>query len=292
MSFVSDSQTEVILCEQDGPVGIITLNRPEAMNTISEELERELHLALDRAEKDDSVRAIVLTGAGDRAFSAGYDLTETPEFGSTGESLKYWWDVDKMTPDYHWHLLRLEKPVIAAVRGWCLAGAFWYALASDITIAGEDAVFGQPEIRETQNSTALLSYLIGWKNTARYVLTGDHFDAREAERIGVVNEVVPSDQVLQRAVELGKRIAMVPADSVRLNKRITAFTLDAMGLRTAMHAASFLSTIVHSSADDSPELKDMFETRAKEGMAASLKIRDDKFRPEPGGPRSKTPRKA
>jgi enoyl-CoA hydratase/carnithine racemase len=282
----------VILCEQDGPVGIITLNRPEAMNTISEELERELHLALDRAEKDDSVRAIVLTGAGDRAFSAGYDLTETPEFGSAGESLKYWWDVDKMTPDYHWHLLRLEKPVIAAVRGWCLAGAFWYALASDITIAGEDAVFGQPEIRETQNSTALLSYLIGWKNTARYVFTGDHFDAREAERMGVVNEVVPSDQVLQRAVELGKRIAMVPAASVRLNKRITAVTLDAMGLRTAMDAASFLSTIVHSSADDSPELKDMFEVRAKQGMAASLKVRDDKFRPEPGGPRSKAPRKA
>lgn len=292
MSFVGDSQTEVILCEQDGPVGIITLNRPEAMNTISEELERELHLALDRAEKDDSVRAIVLTGAGDRAFSAGYDLTETPEFGSAGESLKYWWDVDKMTPDYHWHLLRLEKPVIAAVRGWCLAGAFWYALASDITIAGEDAVFGQPEIRETQNSTALLSYLIGWKNTARYVFTGDHFDAREAERMGVVNEVVPSDQVLQRAVELGKRIAMVPAASVRLNKRITAVTLDAMGLRTAMDAASFLSTIVHSSADDSPELKDMFEVRAKQGMAASLKVRDDKFRPEPGGPRSKAPRKA
>ncbi len=287
MGFVDGSESGVILCEQDGPVGIITLNRPEAMNTISEELERDLHLALDRAEQDPTVRAIVLTGAGEKAFSAGYDLTETPEFGSTGEALKYWWDVDKVTPEHHWHILRLEKPVIAAVRGWCLAGAFWYSLACDITIAGEDAVFGQPEIRETQNSTALLSYLIGWKNTARYALTGDHFDAREAERIGVVNEVVPSDQVVSRAVQLGKRIAMVPADSVRLNKRITAVTLDAMGLRTALDSAAFLSTIVHSSADDSPELREMFEVRNSQGMAASLKVRDDKFRPEPGGPRSK-----
>jgi enoyl-CoA hydratase/carnithine racemase len=172
-----------------------------------------------------------------------------------------------------------------------LAGAFWYALACDITIAGEDAVFGQPEIRETQNSTVLLSYLVGWKRAARYALTGDHFDAAQAERLGIVNEVVPSDEVLQRAVELGKRIAMVPADSVRLNKRIGAFALDTMGLRTAMDGAAFLSTIVHSSADDSPELKEMFKVRAEQGMAASLKIRDDKFRPEPGGPRSKPPRK-
>jgi enoyl-CoA hydratase/carnithine racemase len=288
MSFITNGESKVILCEQDGPVGIITLNRPEAMNTITEELEMELHAALDRAEKDDSIRAIVLTGAGDRAFSAGYDLTETPDLGSTGESLKYWWDIDKKTPELHWHLIRLDKPVIAAVRGWCLAGAFWYALASDITIAGEDAVFGQPEVREAQNSTALLSYLIGWKRTARYALTGDHFDAYEAEKMGVVNEVVPPDQVVRRAVELGKRIAMVPADSVRVNKRITAFTLETMGLRTAMNGAAFLGAMVHASAASSPELQGMFKVRVEQGMGASLKVRDDKFRPEPGGPRSKT----
>lgn len=287
MSFVSDAASEVVLCEQDGPVGIITLNRPEAMNTISHELERELHAALDRAEEDDSIRAIVLTGAGDRAFSAGYDLTETPDFQSTGETLKYWWNVDKKTPACHWHLFSLEKPVIAAVHGWCLAGAFWYSLACDITVAADNTVFGQPEIRETQNSTVLLSFLIGWKQTARYALTGDHFDAQEALRIGVVNEVVPRDELMEHATALAKRIAMVPADSVRINKRITAFALQTMGLRTAMDGAGFLSAMVHSSADDSPELQEMFEVRRSQGMAASLKVRDDKFRPEPGGPRSK-----
>jgi enoyl-CoA hydratase/carnithine racemase len=287
VSFVGGATSEVILCTQDGPVGIITLNRPAAMNTISEDLERELHAALDRAERDDSVRAIVLTGAGDRAFSAGYDLTKTPDFKTTGEALRYWWDVDKVTPAYHWHLISLEKPIIAAVQGWCLAGAFWYTLASDITIAADNAVFGQPEIRETQNSTALLSFLIGWKQAARYALTGDHFDAQEALRLGLVNEVVPREELMERAIALGRRIAMVPADSVRLNKRINAFVMETMGLRTALEGAGFLSAIVHASADSSPELQDMFEVRRTEGMSASLKVRDDKFRPEPGGPRSK-----
>lgn len=285
--FVNDQDSDDIRCEQDGPVGILILNRPDAMNAITNDLENAMHRALDRAEADDTVRAIVLTGAGNRAFSAGYDLAETTESANCAERLKYWWDVDKDIPNKHWHLLSLEKPVIAAVRGWCLAGAFWYSLACDVTIAGEDAVFGQPEVRETQNSTALLPFMIGWKNAALLSLTGDHIDAQQAERLGLVNEVVPPDQVVQRAVELGKRMAMVPADSIRLNKRIISFTLETMGLRTALNGASFLSAIVHSSADDSPELQDMFEVRRTQGMGASLRVRDNKFLPEPGGPRSK-----
>ena len=289
MSFVDGATGPEILCEQDGPVGIIRLNRPEAMNTISEAREAQLHAARVRAEADDSVRAIVLTGAGERAFSAGYDLTEPPELHNTGEVLRYWWDVDKKWPADNWHVMSLEKPVIAAVRGWCLAGAFWYALTADITIAGDDAVFGQPEIRETQGSTPLLAYLVGWKNAHRYTLTGDHFDAQEALRIGVVNEVVPAGEVVARAVELGKRIALVPADSVRLNKRITAFALQTMGIRTALDNAAYLGMIIHASSEDSPELQEMHRVRREEGLAPSLKLRDDKFRPEPGGPRSKKP---
>jgi enoyl-CoA hydratase/carnithine racemase len=287
MGFIDDARSDVLLCDQDGPVGIITLNRPKAMNTLNDELEDELHSALDRAELDDTVKVVIITGAGDRAFSAGYEMGgdgKGPE--STGEIIRHWWDTDTKTPAKHWRLLTLEKPVIAAVHGWCLAGAFWYSLAADITIAADNAVFGQPEIRETQNSTALLPFLIGWKHTARYALTGDHFDAQEALRIGVVNEVVPRDELMSRAIALAKRIAMVPADSLRINKRITAFALEAMGLRTALEGAGFLSAIVHSSARDSPELQEMHEIRRTQGMGASLKARDDKFRPEPGGPRS------
>ncbi|HEV7771927.1 MAG TPA: enoyl-CoA hydratase/isomerase family protein [Conexibacter sp.] len=287
MSFIDGATSEVVLCEQDGPVAIITLNRPEAMNTISEELEAALHDALGRAEADPSVRAIVLTGAGDRGFCAGYDMTSKPEMPTAGERLRFWWNIDQQTPGHHWHLLSLEKPVIAAVFGWCLAGGFWYSLASDITIAADDAVFGQPEVREASNSTALLSFLVGWKNALRYTLTGDHFDAQEALRIGAVNEVVPRAELMERAIGLAQRIAMVPADALRINKRITVFALEAMGMRTALDGAAFLSTIAHAASRDAPELQEMFETRRTEGTAASLKLRDNKFRPEPGGPRAK-----
>lgn len=287
MPFLTGPELTTILLEQDGPVGIITLNRPEVMNTISKQLEQELHQALDRAEADESVRAIVLTGAGDKAFSAGYDLTETPELNTTGDTLRYWWNTDTKTGNLHWRLLTHDKPIIAAVHGWCLAGAFWYSLAADVTIAADNTTFGQPEIRETQNSTALMAFLVGWKNTARYALTGDHFDADEALRIGVVNEVVPRGELMDRAIGLAKRFAMVPADSLKLNKRIISVALDAMGMRTALDSASFISALVHSSANDSPELQEMFRVRRAEGMSASLKVRDDKFRPEPGGPRSK-----
>jgi enoyl-CoA hydratase/carnithine racemase len=189
-------------------------------------------------------------------------------------------------PSRHLTIMRLGMPVIAAVSGWCLGGGLWYALACDITIAAETAVFGQPEVRESQNSTFLLAALAGWKNAHRYALTGDHFDAAEALRIGIVNEVVPADQLMDTATRLAKRIARLPAQSVRINKAITTFGLEAMGLAAALNAGATLSVIVHSSAD-SADLDELHRIRKSDGLSASLRHRDDPFRPEPGGPRSR-----
>jgi enoyl-CoA hydratase/carnithine racemase len=182
--------------------------------------------------------------------------------------------------------MRLGIPVIAAVNGWCLGGGLWYALACDITIAADTAVFGQPEVRESQNSTFLLAALAGWKNAHRYALTGDHFDAAEALRIGIINEVVPADQLMDTATRLAKRIAKLPAQSVRINKAITTLGLEAMGLAAALNAGAALSVIAHSSAD-SADLDELHRIRESHGLRASLRHRDDPFRPEPGGPRSR-----
>ena len=139
---------------------VLTLNRPGQMNAMTEELERELHEALPRAAGDDSVRVIVLTGAGS-AFSAGYDLGDDKVAGGPRrrDVLRHWWDSDTATPGRHLAIMRLPKPVIAAVNGWCLGGGLWYALCADITIASDRAVFGQPEVREIQNSTSLFATL-------------------------------------------------------------------------------------------------------------------------------------
>lgn len=278
--------------EQDGAVVTITLDRPEVMNALSPELEGEMHAALDEADADESVRAIVLTGAG-KAFSAGYDMLAMDRFrqveqeeGTARGALKGWWKFDTKNPDKTMHIMNLGTPVIGAINGWCLAGGFWIALATDVTIASDRAVFGQPEVRQISNSSPLFALLVGWKVAHRYTLTGDHFDAEEALRIGVVNEVVPHDRLLERAHEFANRLALVPADSVRLNKAMTTYALEAAGLRNAMNVMAMLSPVVHSSRD-APEVSHFYEHRASGDMRKYLEVRDGPFRPEPFGPKSK-----
>jgi enoyl-CoA hydratase/carnithine racemase len=276
----------------DDGVLVLAFNRPDQMNALNAEVERELHGALAMAVADQSIRAVVLTGTGN-AFSAGYDLFEDAETNSGQETVRdvvmRWWNADTTAASRHLSLMRLEIPVIAAVNGWCLGGGMWYALCSDITIASDRAVFGQPEVRENQNSTFLLAALVGWKNAHRYALTGDHFDAEEALRIGVVNEVVPHDELLERTCALGRRMALLPRDAVRLNKMITTLGLEAMGLRIALETAGLVSVVLHSGSTDSPALEDLLRVREQEGLRASLKLRDTPFIPEPGGPRSRPP---
>lgn len=276
-----------LIWDQDGSVVTLKLNRPEQMNALTPSLENEFHSALKDAEVDETVRAIIVTGVG-KAFCSGYDLGEDEDAmnGRASDSLRHWWNIDLSSPERHFALMKLAKPVIAAVNGWCLGGGMWYALAADITIASESATFGQPEVREIQNSTFLLAALAGWKVAHRYALTGDHFDASEAYRIGIVNDVVPDDELLAAALRVARRIALLPPDTVRLNKAITTYGLEAMGLHNAMTTASLISIIAHSSVDAS-DLDELHRIRAEEGLRASLIHRDAPFIPEPGGPRSK-----
>ena len=281
---------ENIIYEQDGKTAIITLNRPDTVNAISPQLEKELHLALDRADGDREVRAIILTGAG-RAFSSGYDLgdddlTYEPADKYTGDYLKGWWDENRGNMQKLMHIWYIGTPVIAAVNGWCIGGGFWYSLACDITLASEKAVFAQPEVRHTDNTTFLFAALAGWKAAHRYTLTGDHFDAQEALRLGVINEVVPHEELMPKALKLAERISLIPEASVRLNKAITCYGLESMGMRGGMLMNSVLSTLVQGS--HSPEREALFDAQKEGGMKAFLDMRDGPFRPEPFGPRSKS----
>ena len=192
---------ENILYEKQRKGALITLNRPERLNAISPDLERELHEALDEAEADPEVRAIVLTGAG-RAFSSGYDISGEAEFEwpyalpkntSAAAHLDHWRTSDRNNMRKFLHLWELTKPVIAAVNGWCMGGGSWYANAAHMTIAAEDAVFAQPEVRHMDNTSFFWVLNAGYKNALRYALTGDHIDAEEALRIGIMNTVVPAD---------------------------------------------------------------------------------------------------
>ncbi|MFI0482976.1 enoyl-CoA hydratase/isomerase family protein [Actinomadura sp. 9N215] len=282
-----------ILYEVGDAVATITLNRPEVMNALSSDLERELHDALRRAGADPDVRAIVLTGAG-RAFCSGYDMSAVEASNGTDPAARYpadvigdWYERNQGELDHLREIWSLPKPVIAAVNGWCMGGGFWYALACDITIASADAVFAQPEVRMTSSSIFLFAALCGWKSANRYTLTGDHFDAAEALRIGVVNEVVAPGELLPAARRLGRRIAQVPAASVRLNKAITMQGLRAAGVDSGLLLNGALNAMAHSSYG--PERERLNAAKAEGGLRAFLSARDEPFRPEPFGPRSAGP---
>jgi enoyl-CoA hydratase len=204
------------------------------------------------------------------------------------EFLKNWWTRDGDSTRRLLHLWQLSTPVIAAVHGWVMGGGFWYSLACDITLAADDAVFAQPEVRHISNTTFLFAALAGWKAAHRYGLTGDHFDAAEAERIGIVNEVVPAAELMARARALAERIARVPEPSVRLNKSVTCYGLLAMGVGAGMLMNAPLSALAHASFNaERAELQDGMKSG---GMKAFLEARDGAFHPEPFGPKSK-PRK-
>ena len=140
-------------------------------------------------------------------------------------------------------------------------------------------------MRRISNSTVLFALLAGWKVAHRYTLTGDHFDADEALRIGVINEVIPHDQLMDRATALAQRLAQVPPDSVRLNKAMTAYGLEALGYRSALTVNAALSALVEAS-NDGPDVERLEQARVEGGFKAVLEARDGPFMPEPFGPRS------
>jgi enoyl-CoA hydratase/carnithine racemase len=254
---------------------------------------KELHQALDEAEEDPEIRAVVLTGAGRVSFrfrpgnhsGRRRDMQwpqGMPTDMSTADLLNYWRKDDAKLL----HIFELTKPVIGAVRGWAMGGGCWLALFTHITIAADDAVFAQPEVRHGSNTTFMWTLLAGFKNALRYGLTGDHIDASEALRIGLVNKVVPSDQLLEECFSIVERIAHVPPETVKINLAISTMGLQMMGLRDALALDFELSVPAHMMLREEFR-RPLDEARFNQGTKAYLQLRDGPFQPEPFGPRSK-----
>ena len=277
---------------------LLTLNRPEAMNALSMDLRLEIADALEEARNDPEIRAVVITGAG-RAFSAGADIggggggtgTEwvwpygLPEGVSLREHYDDWRDRDRANVDDQLYRWEYPKPIIGAVSGWCLGAGSWLALTCHMTIAADDAVFGQPEVRMASNTNFIWVLLAGAKNALRYALTGDHIDAEEALRIGIVNKVVPKEDLLDECFNIVERIALVPPETVKVNLAIATQGLEMMGLRKALALNAELSAMAHVSKREEFN-KHLEDARKEGGLRAFLQARDTPFMPEPFGPRA------
>ena len=257
----------------------LTLNRPEKLNALSGELVEALSSAIDEAAADPGVRVIALAGAG-RAFCSGYDLSE--EAGGDIHGPVVWRELLAADVAATLKLLDCPKPVIAQVHGYALAGGLELAMACDLVVAAEGSKLGEPEIRYgSAPVTLLMPYLIGQKKTRELLLTGDLIDAAEAERIGLVNRVVPADALADEVDALADRIARTPPEVVAPTKRMLNRAMDAMGFREAVEVGIDLGAIIN--AADTPEQREWDEIVRRDGLKAALAWRDRRYDERLGG---------
>ena len=212
-----------VLYELKGAVAYITLNRPERMNALGHDLRRELIDAFSTVRHDPAVRVAVITGAGNRAFSAGGDLKEHKEIFER-KRVRVGPDYGALDEPPNSSTLALEtyKPTIAAVNGYALAGGCELALACDIRIASENASFALTEVtvgRGANFGSVMLQYLVPRGLAMQMLLTGDRISAQEALRVGLVNRVVPSSELLSTAGALAEQIAINAPSVVATDQR-------------------------------------------------------------------------
>ena len=208
--------SELVLVERDGPVGLLTINRPEKLNALNEAVRQDLMAAVDVLAADDSISVVILHGAGEKAFVAGADVTEfaarTPEEQEEVYRQRRVYDAVADFP----------KPLIAAIHGYCLGGGAELALGCDIRVADRTARFSQAEIRlgliPGAGGTQRLARLVGPGQAMRIALTGDYVDAEEAFRIGLVEILVEEGRHLEKAVRASMELPLT--EGLALEKRL------------------------------------------------------------------------
>lgn len=250
---------EQVLTEISGRVGIITLNRPEALNAWTTEMREQLIEALISLDQDDAVRAIVLTGAGDRAFGAGQDLNQTMSFDAARAEV---W-IGEWKRLYN-QLKGLSKPIIAALNGTAVGSAFQVALLCDMRIAHSAVRMGQPEINAGLPSSTgpwIMREIIGLARALEFTLTGDLVSADECYRIGLINKVVPQHQVLAASIELAEKLAAKPPLAMKLTRQRIWQMTDA-GLDDALRAGVTMNRAAYASGEPARMMKEFFEKRA------------------------------
>ena len=252
---------EMILTETRGRVGLITLNRPQALNALNNQLMKELMDALDAFDKDDNIGAMVITG-NEKAFAAGADIKEMADKSAA--------DMSQSDHTAVFGRIRsVEKPIIAAVSGWALGGGCEVALSCDMIVASDSAKFGQPEINigviPGAGGTQRLTRAVGKALAMEIILNDRKLTAQEALQYGLVNRVVPVSDYLNEALKLADEIASRAPMAVRAAKK--------------MINAAFESSLTDGLAEEKQTFYDLFNTEdQKEGMKAFVEKRKPEWK--------------
>ncbi|HYA43142.1 MAG TPA: enoyl-CoA hydratase-related protein [Syntrophobacteraceae bacterium] len=253
-----------ILFEIRDRVGIVTFNRPKALNALNPQTVEELGDAVERARGDDAIRVLILTGAGDRAFIAGADISEFPRMNPLQARL-----FSELGHQVFYRIEQLPKPVIACVNGFALGGGCELAMSCDFIYASDKAKFGQPEINlgiiPGFGGTQRLSRLIGRAKAKELCMTAEMIDAQEAKELGLVAKVFPSERLMEETMKVAGALALKSASALRSIKKVIDCGSD-IDLRSgcALEAEAF--GICFGTED------------AREGISAFLEKRKPEFK--------------
>ena len=275
---------EAVRYAVDGAVATVTLNRPDVANAQNSRMIDELDAAFDRADADDGVRVVILAAAG-KHFSSGHDLKALVAGDGSDP-----WVARRETPEgkfehektmYYERCLRIHdfrKPTIASVQGSCVAAGLMLAAMCDLIVAAHDAVFSNPVLRLTGAGVELLvePWELGIRKAKEFLLTGDTIDAQEAWRLGLVNRVVPRDELEVRTRELADRVALVPPVTAQTVKDTINHTGTLMGKRDALKYHFMAHHWVHNSATALAALA----ARKEKGSMREVKAELDKGHPD------------
>jgi enoyl-CoA hydratase/carnithine racemase len=265
---------ETVLYAADGKVGVVTLNRPDKLNALTMEMRLALERELKRADEDAATSVIVLRAEG-RSFCVGFDVGGGHDRPWRHDVLKYHERLSTsvrclMTP---W---TLRKPVIASVQGHALGGGCELAMFCDLTIAAEDAQFGEPEVLFSQVGPAMLMpFIIGHKRARELIYFGDRIDAKRALEIGMINRMVPPQELAAATMKYARRLALIAPEALAAAKLAVNRGLDAAGFRNALNAG--LDVLAPLYAATTGVGREFDEIKQRDGLKAALAWRKKQF---------------
>ena len=255
---------ELLIFEKEAPLAWVTINRPHAMNALSNALVDELDKVFDLIEEDNEIRALIITGAGDKAFMAGADINELEQRNFMNGR-----DHTKRRQGVYNRIMEMKIPVIAAVNGFALGAGLELAIVCTLRVASEDARFGAPEVNlgiiPGDGGTQRLPRLIGLGRAMEMVLTGEFIDDQQAYGFGLVNKVVPKEELMETAKKLAEKLAKKSPLAMQCAKEAVNKSLE-VGIYEGLAHESYLHALTCASEDK------------KEGVSAFLEKRKPNFK--------------
>ena len=273
---------DVVLIDNPAPhVRRVTINRPEKRNALTNEVRGGIVNALTEADQDPDIRVMIVRGAG-KCFSAGYDLSGSgqDEAGGYTSAQEFPWYT--AGGDGHWprHVTQgwmgiweLQKPVIAQVHGYCLAGGSELATCCDLVYVGDDTKMGYPAVRFGVPDNHFHAWFVGMRKAMEMMLTGDSISGEECVSLGWANACFPAAELDEKVLEVALRITNTPVDLVQLNKRVVHRQMEVMGLHTGIRLGSELCAL----GTHQKSMRDFIAQMQEQGVSAALQNRDEPF---------------